>query len=201
MRRMNELEQVGIILILFVVFAAAAAAQPQDPSQVNEPDRNRYALLPGEVQVGGLFGASHLASGVGQTQGLIGGEVVVGLPHNFAVFGEGAWHSGIDLGVWNVRLGTDMYDLGTGIEWAIPNRTPIVPYLRAGVSLIHIDAQARFGPWRFWASGNKIAASFGGGATVHITDRYGFLFDIRGFDGSEMAGMVRTSIGFFYRFK
>jgi hypothetical protein len=201
MKSMNQLEQVVLILMITAVFAVAAAAQPQDPNMVDEPDRNRYALLPGEVQVGGLFGASYLASGIGQTQGLIGGEVVVGLPHNFAVFGEGAWHSGLDLGVWNIRLGTDLFDLGTGIEWTVPNRTPLVPYLRAGVSLIHIDAQARFGPWKYWVSGNKIAASLGGGVTVHLNDNFGFLFDIRGFDGSGLPVMVRTSVGFFYRFK
>lgn len=160
-----------------------------------------YKLLPGKVQLAGLVGGSYLGAGVAETQGTVGGEVLVGLPHNFAFFAEGTRHNSINLGVLDLRLGTDLYDFGGGVEWNIPNPSRIVPYFRAGVGLLHGRAEARFGRYRFGLSGSRFAGNFGGGVRIHLKERFGLLVDFRAFDGPDVPWMVKTSFGFFYRFQ
>ncbi|MCP5119841.1 MAG: hypothetical protein GY953_54275 [bacterium] len=130
-----------------------------------------------------------------------GGELVVGLPHNLALFAEGTKHNSVDLGVWNLRLGTDLYDLGGGVEWNIPNRTRVAPYLRGGVGLVHANARVRFRRHDLRVSGSNFAGNLGGGLRIHLRENYGFLVDVRAFQGPDLPWMARTSFGFFYRFK
>ena len=159
-----------------------------------------YALPPGKVQVGGLYGGSVFQDD-GKVQDSIGAQVLVGLRKNLAVYGEGAWNRGIEPHPLRINLGADFYDLGGGLQLSIPNRSRIVPYFRGGVGLVHLTATRAFGQWPHRKSGTQFGGSIGAGVRVHLTDRYGLLVELRGFDGPDVGSNVRTSAGFFYQFK
>jgi hypothetical protein len=115
-----------------------------------------HALAPGKVQVGSLFGANNFRA-MGEIKPSAGGEFLLGLPHNFAAYGDSAWNrvfgyratfrdgscesQGIDLCI--ARASVNLYDLGGGLQWSIPNKTGIVPYFRGGLSWIHLTASAQ----------------------------------------------------------
>ncbi|MCP5116607.1 MAG: porin family protein [bacterium] len=182
----------------------APASQAQRAERPNptarQPELPRYALPPGKVQLGGLYGGSVFQNS-GKVQDSIGAQVLVGLRKNLAVYGEGAWNRGIEVDPLKINLGSDFYDLGGGMQLSIPNRSRIVPYFRGGIGLIHLTDTPAFGRWSDGNSGSRFAGSLGAGVRVHLTDRYGFQVGLRGFDGPDVGSIVRTSVGFFYQFK
>ena len=187
----------SICVLLVLAFLGCFAGEAQS-QQTEQP---QYGLLPGQVQLAGRFGGSYLHRSGGQVQPSLGGELLVGLPKNLALFAEGTRHSSVELGVWNLKLGSDLYDFGGGVEWNIPNRTRVTPYLRGGVGLVHVNSRLGFRQRELWVSGSNIAGSFGGGLRVHLREGYGLLVDLRAFQGPDLPWMTRTSFGFFYRFK
>ena len=193
------------LICVFMIFLGCfpGEAQQQWPggSERRRTEAPHYRLLPGKVQLAGRFGGSYLHRGAGRVQPSFGGELVVGLPHNLALFAEGTRHHSVDLGVRNLRLGADLYDLGGGVEWNIPNRTRVVPYLRGGAGLVHVNTRVGFHRHNFWASGSNFAGNLGVGLRIHLKENYGPLVDMRAFQGPDLPWMARTSFGFFYRFK
>ncbi len=164
------------------------------------PEQPAYTLPPGKVQLGGRYGGSVFEDS-GKVQESAGAEILVGLPKNFAVYGEGGWNHGIEVRPLNLNLGRDFYDLGSGLQWSIPNRSRIVPYFRGGVGLIHLTASPTIGRWSYGDSGSRFARSLGAGVRVHLRDGYGFLVGLQSLDGPDLPSIVRTSFGFFYQFK
>lgn len=178
---------------------------PMAGRQVPAAKKLTPTILPsGRVQVGGLLGVNRFQV-MGRAEPSAGGEILIGLPHNLAVYGDASWNrifrfraAGPAL---NVSADVNLYDAGGGVLWSIPNRTRIVPYLRGGGSLIHLSAGARLGEQSFDSSANRFAGSFGGGARVHINKKFGLLGDVRAFRGINMLWLFRLSGGFFYQFK
>jgi hypothetical protein len=176
-------------------------------------DLPRPAPAPGKLQIGTLFGANSFWP-TGEAQPSAGGEFVLGLPHNLGVYGDGGWNR-----VWKFRMADDrsresqgidartasasvnLYDLGGGLQWNIPNRTRIVPYFRAGLSWIHPTAVANVGAQSWDGNANRLAGTFGGGIRVHASRNFGVITDLRVFHGIDMPSMVRVSGGFFYQFR
>jgi hypothetical protein len=150
---------------------------------------------------------------LGFTKPSFGGEVLYGLPHNLALLGDGSWNRtfgfhGADFsglcklpGFCAASAAVNVYDLGGGLQWSIPTRTPVVPYFRGGPSWIHLGVRARVDGVRVEASGDRFAGSFGGGVRVHLTRKFGLLVDARVFRGMDMPWLVRVSGGFSYQFK
>ena len=173
-----------------------------------------HALAPGKVQVGGLFGANNFRA-MGETKPSAAGEFLLGLPHNLAAYGDGAWNrvfgyhvtfrdgscesQGIDLCI--ARASVNFYDLGGGLQWSIPTRTRIVPYFRGGLSWIHLTGSAKVGAQSWDGYGNRLAGTFGSGIRVHVSRSFGVLADVRAFHGIDMPWLVRVSGGFFYQFR
>lgn len=171
-----------------------------------------YALPKGGYQVGSLLGANRFWA-MGFIKPSLGGEVLYGLPHNLAVYGDGSWNRAFGYHGWDsgglckwpglcaTSAAVNLYDLGGGLQWSIPNQSRVVPYFRVGPSWIHLDVGARVDGLLVEASGDRFAGSFGAGVRVHLTRRFGLLVDARVFRGIDMPWLVRVSGGFFYQFK
>jgi hypothetical protein len=95
----------------------------------------------------------------------------------------------------------NLYQFGGGLQWSIPNRSRIVPYVRGGLSCVHLTASAKVGAQSWSGYGNRLAGTFGGGARLHISRSFGVLADVRAYYGIDMPWLVRVSSGFFYQFK
>ena len=185
----------------------AAAQPPRDA-----PSRSQYALPKGKYQIGGLLGANRFWA-MGFTKPSLGGEALYGLPHNLAVHGDGSWNRTFGYHGWDfsglckgpglcaTSAAVNLYDLGGGLQWSIPNRTRVLPYFQGGPSWIHLGVSARVDGLLVEASGDRFAGSFGGGVRGHLTRKFGLLVDARVFRGIDMPWLVRVSGGFFYQFK
>lgn len=187
----------------------AAAQPPRDAPELPE-----YALPKGKVQIGGLVGANRFWA-MGFAKPSLGGEVLYGLPNNLAVYGEGSWNRVFGFHAWgfgglcespefcipDASAGVNVYDLGGGLQWSIPNRTRLVPYVRGGPSWIHLGVGVRVDGLHVEASGDRFAGSFGGGVRVHLARKVGLVVDVRAFRGIDMPWLVKVSGGFFYQFK
>jgi hypothetical protein len=195
-------------LYLFVVLTSLS------PHGAWAADLPRQAPAPVKAQIGTLFGANNFWQ-TGEAKPSAGGEFVLGLPHNLAAYGDGWWNR-----VWKFRVvdldgswesqGIDartasalvnLYDLGGGLQWSIPNRTRIVPYFRAGLSWLHLTAIANVGGHSWDVNGNRLAGTFGGGIRVYASRNFGVITDLRVFHRTDIPSMVRVSGGLFYQFK
>lgn len=177
-------------------------------------DRSHYALAPGKVQISGLFGANRNEVR-DETKPSARGEFLLGLPHSFAAYADGGWDHVIGFRLTfhdgsgesqgsdplTARASADLYHFGGGLQWSIPTRSRVVPYLQGGLGWVHATGSAQVGAQSWSASRNHVAGTFGCGAKVHVSRNFGVLADLRLLKGHDMTGLVRVSGGFFYQFR
>ncbi len=199
------MQKMNLIVLTASLFLHAAGAA----------DMSHYVLAPGEVQIGGLFGANRHEYR-DETKPSARGEFLLGLPHSFAAYADGGWDHviGFRLTFYDggreeqgsdpviARASADLYHFGGGLQWSIPTRSRIVPYLQGGLGWAHLTGSAQVGAQSWSVSRDRVAGTFGCGAKVHVSRNFGVLADVRIFHGGhDLPRLVRVSGGFFYQFK
>ena len=184
------------------VVAQSEAHQSPTPAGRETPD---YALTAGGIELGG-FGGLNVFKDTGQgAEPTLGGEFAVGLHRNFALYAEGAWNSVVAFkfsDVATTEVSASVWDVSGGVQVSVPNKTRVVPYFRAGPSLVVISARAKLGGATIASESlYEFATNLGGGAKVHINANLGVLVDIRGFRGPNVDWWGRATVGVFYQFK
>lgn len=183
--------------------AQSVVSVPSDVAQESARrrlERPGYPLPPGKTEIGGFFGGN-VFTGTIQPNPSLGGELVLGLPHGFGVFGQTAWNRVFGLELPDGQVGVALYDLGGGLQWTPFHWGRFGPYLRGGVSWVRVSGGGRIGGEEFGHSTDRLAANLGFGARIYMNERYGVLFDFGAVQGPGYTVLGRFSAGLFYHFK
>ncbi len=160
----------------------------------------KYLLPPKKIEAGAFFGGNGF-SATSQANPSLGGEAVLGLDHGFGLFGEGAWNRILGLKAPGIEAKAALYDLGGGMQWSPFHWGRFSPYLRGGLSWVHVGAGGRIGSIRIDGATNRLGANFGFGGRIYLAEHYGVLLDFRAVQGPQAAWLGRFSTGLFYHFK
>jgi len=160
----------------------------------------KYLLPPKKIEAGAFFGGNGF-SATGQSNPSLGGEVVLGLDHGFGLFGEGAWNRILGLKAPGIESKAALYDLGGGTQWTPFHWGRFSPYLRGGLSWVHVGAGGRIGSIGVVGSTDRLGANLGFGGRIYLAEHYGVLLDFRAVQGPQAAWLARFSTGLFYHFK
>ncbi len=189
---------------------AGEAARSQSVAAVSSvaPDESthprfrtlKYLLPPKKIEAGAFFGRNGF-SATNQANPSLGGEVVLGLDHGFGLFGEGAWNRILGLKAPGIESKAALYDLGGGTQWTPFHWGRFSPYLRGGLSWVHVGAGGRIGSIRVGGSTDRLGATLGFGGRIYVAEHYGVLLDFRAVQGPQAAWLARFSTGLFYHFK
>ncbi|MBI5084023.1 MAG: hypothetical protein HZB13_05425 [Acidobacteria bacterium] len=160
----------------------------------------KYLLPPKKIEAGALFGRNGFSATM-QAHPSLGGAVVLGLDHGFGIFGEGAWNRILGLQAPGVEAKAALYDLGGGMQWNPFHWGRFSPYLRGGLSWVHVGAGGRIGSIVVAGSTDRLGANLGFGGRIHLAEHHGVLLDFRLVQGPQAAWLARFSTGLFYHFK
>ncbi|MCP5110023.1 MAG: porin family protein [bacterium] len=177
-----------------LLFAATLA------SAASNSEKAQYLLPAGGIETGGFFGANAF-TGTVQPNPSVGGRFAYGLPHGFALVGEGAWNRALDLDFPEANANLTMYDLGGGLEWTPFRLGRFAPYLHGGVSWVRLSASGRFGQDRFSSAANRAGGNLGLGSRIYLNERYGVLLDVRAIQGPNYTWFGRVTTGLFFQFE
>jgi len=179
--------------------AVASPGVPQEPAHPPS-GAPKYVLPPRKIEAGALFGGNGF-SATSQANLSLGGEVVLGLDHGFGLFGEGAWNRILGLKAPGIEAKAALYDLGGGAQWTPLHWGRFSPYLRGGLSWVHVGAGGRIGSIGVVGSTDRLGANFGFGGRIYLAEHFGVLLDFRAVQGPQTAWLGRFSTGLFYHFK